>query len=253
MKKYILLLLTVFFSAMLCMAETIEEQVKKAYDAKDYDTAISLLEDESEKRKESGLESADLYYNLGNAYFRDNNLGKAILNYERAALLNPSDREIKTNLEFAYTKIEDKFAERGDFFLMDGLNAVQNLAGTNMWATFSVVLFLLFVACLAVFFFVRNLFTKKAVFYAGIVIFIFLIFTNIFAYRQKSKIENKDMAIIISKSVPAYNAPNSSDKEIFVLNPGSKVRIKKEDGDWMEVEIISGDTGWIEQDKLEII
>ena len=253
MKKNIIFLFILIFSSSFCFAESIEAQVRSAYDAKDYDKAIILLEEEASKQKESGLESAQLYYNLGNAYFRDNNVGKAILNYERAALLAPNDKDIKVNLEFSNTKIQDKFTEKDTFFLMSGLNAVQNLFTSNDWANISIFLFIILTACLAVFFFMQHIVIKKVTFYIGIVVAILLICANIFSFRQKNKIENRQYAIILQKEVPAYNAPNSSYKESFILHSGSKVKINKEDGDWVEVEIISGAVGWVDKDALEII
>lgn len=254
MKRNILILLTLFLSTAFCMAGELEEQVKKAYQDKDYTQAITLLETEIERAKtENGEESAELYYNLGNAYYRNNNVAKAILNYERAFLIDPADTDTRTNLQFLQTKIEDKFPEKDDFIIMSWLNAVQNLTSSNTWATIAIVLFIVFIGCLSAFFFGKGVIIKKAAFYAGIIVLVFLIFTNVFAYRQKSKVENRNQAIITSPSVPAYSSPNSSEKELFILHPGSKVKINKEDGDWVEVEIVSGDIGWIQKEKFEII
>ncbi|MFV0468175.1 MAG: SH3 domain-containing protein [Dysgonomonas sp.] len=253
MKKYILILFVTLFSASHSVAENINQQVEKSYHDRDFSTVITLLENEAKKQKESGKESFQLYYNLGNAYFRSNNLAKAILNYERALLIKPNDKETKINIEFTQSKIEDKFAEKDTFILTIVANAIENLGSTNMWATISIILFLILVASLAIFFFTKQIVLKKGMFYLGIVCFALLILSNIFAFRQKSKIENRNAAIVMASPVPAYNSPNISDKAVFTLHSGSKVTIKKEDGDWVQIEIVSGEKGWIERSKIEII
>ena len=93
---------------------------------------------------EKGEESPEIYYNLGNAYFRDNQIGKAILNYNRALLLSPGDSDIRHNLRFANTRIEDKIIPSNRFFLADWFESVQNLFNSNTWGVIAIVLFFLF-------------------------------------------------------------------------------------------------------------
>ncbi|MDH6355556.1 tetratricopeptide (TPR) repeat protein [Dysgonomonas sp. PH5-45] len=253
MKRSILFLVIVLLSNALCSAQSLNEQVNKAYAAKEYGKAISMLEAEAAKQKKDGLESPQLYYNLGNAYFRSNNIAKAMLYYERALLLNPGDRDTRANIEFARTKIEDKFADKGDFFLSDWYNGIRNLASSNTWSNISIGLFIVFLLCLSLFLFDKRVIVKQTVFYTGIVIIVLFVFCNLFAFRHKYNIENRNTAIIMAGAVSAYSAPNAGDKEVFTLHAGSKVEILKKDGNWVEIEIISGDVGWVEADKLEII
>lgn len=253
MKKYIIILFVLTLPTISTLAESLSQQVETAYKAKQYDQVINLLEKEITAQKEQGFESADLYYNLGNAYFRDNNIAKAMLNYERAKLLKPNDKEIQTNIIFVQTKLEDKFAEKNDFFLTNIINSVQNIASSNTWTIISIIFFLLFLGSLGIFLFIRNIIFKKAAFYTGLVIVVLLVFSNIFAYRQTYKIENRNTAVVMRNTTPAYSEPNASNKELFILNSGSKVKIKKEDGDWYQVEIINGDKGWIQKNRIEII
>ncbi|MFR9166096.1 MAG: tetratricopeptide repeat protein [Dysgonomonas sp.] len=235
------------------VAQNNQEEAVKAYQDGDFEKAIGLYENELKIQKEKGYESADLYYNLGNAYFRDNEVAKAILNYERAALINPGDRDIRHNLDFARTKTEDKIISVDTFFLQSWFDSVQNLQSSNTWAKLSITFFILLVAALCVFFFVPKLFVKKVSFYAGIVLLVLVIFTNIFSYRQKSKILNRDTAIIMPGSVSVKNSPDNNSKELFILHAGTKVKINKQDGNWMEIEIANGNVGWTTKDKLEII
>lgn len=225
----------------------------KAYHEENYGDAIKILEGEIASLKEKGLESSVLYYNLGNSYFRDNELAKAILNYERAATIDPGDKDIRQNLEFARTKTEDKIISVDTFFLQSWFDSVQNLQSSNAWAKLSVGLFILFMISLSVFFFVNSLISKKVTFYLCISVLVVLIIANVFSYRQKSNVTNRDTAIIMVGSVSVTTSPDSNSKEIFTLHAGTKVKINKKDGSWIEIEIDNGNVGWINKDKLEII
>lgn len=256
MPKYIIVNIFVFMLMLAPYTMRGQSTYKEAIDAyqkEDYVKAIDLFEKELKAQKSKGFESSDLYYNLGNAYFRDNETAKAILNYERAQLIAPGDKDINSNLEFARTKIEDKIVGVDTFFLQSWFESIQNLQSSNAWAKLSIVLFLLFIVSVAVFFFVNKLLVKKITFYAGIVSLTLVILVNIFSYRQKSKLINRNTAIIMAGSVSVTNSPDSNSKELFILHSGTKVNINKEDGNWLEIEIESGSVGWITKEKLEVI
>lgn len=224
-----------------------------AYNEGDFSKAIELFEDVLQENKKENLASPALYYNLGNAYFRMNELGKARLNYERAALLDPSDRDIKHNIEYVTTRIEDKILEVDTLFLSTWFKAVQNTLTSNMWTVTGIVLFILFIGSLFAFFFTQHIVIKKASFYTGIVLLVFCIFSNIFAYRQKQNMKSKNGAIVVAASVSVLSSPDINSKELFRLHVGTKVKITKDDRNWLEIEIDNGSVGWIQRDKIEII
>ncbi|GAB6012427.1 tetratricopeptide repeat protein [Viscerimonas tarda] len=252
MKKSVYIVLLLFFGSLL-HAQTASNEAVKAYQAEDYPKAIQLFEDEISRQKEKGLESAELYYNLGNAYFREGEVAKAILNYERALLIDPGDLDARHNLEFARTKIEDKIVGVDTFFLQSWFDSIQNLQSSNDWAKLSVAFFLLFLAALSLFFFTRSILVKKVAFYTGLVLFVSLIFTNIFSSRLKDKIIDRNTAVIMAGSVSVKSSPDANSKELFILHSGTKVQINKKDELWFEIEIDNGNVGWIPSNKLEII
>jgi len=232
---------------------SMKDRVIEAYNNGQYERVIELLEKEKGEHLTNKEESADLYYNLGNAYFRDNEIAKALLYYEKALLLKPGDKDIRHNIEYANTKIEDKIAVTDTFFLSSWFQGAQNLMASNSWAWFAVVCFILFIACLFMFFFTKTRLSKQIAFYTGIVLIILIIFSNVFSYRQKSHVENRNSAIIMAASVPVRSSPDFNSKEVFLLHSGTKVLVTKEDRDWCEIEIADGNVGWIEKNKLEII
>ncbi|NDV78890.1 tetratricopeptide repeat protein [Dysgonomonas sp. 511] len=224
-----------------------------AYNEGRFKDAIAILETARKEGLEKGVESSVLYYNLGNAYFRTNDMGNARLNYERAALLDPGDRDIKHNIEYMLTKIEDKILVADTFFLHTWFRAAQNLLSSNGWAILSVVSFLLLIGSLVLFFFSRNVFAKKTAFYIGLFALILVVFGNIFTFKQKDKIEHRQTAVIMSGTAPILSSPDINSKELFTLHPGTKVYVTKEDRSWLEIEIDNGHIGWVQREKLEII
>jgi tetratricopeptide (TPR) repeat protein len=239
--------------SVLAMELSIARQTAVLYEEADFRNVIDLLEKEKDEQKAKGLESAELYYNLGNAYFRVNDLAHARLNYERALLLDPGDRDTRHNIEYLSTKLEDRILVADTFFLSIWFNAVQNLFGSNAWARIAVVSFLLLMGCLTMFFFSKRIIMKKAAFYTGIVLIAVVLFANIFTFRQKSRIEHRTTAIVMAGSAPMVSSPDINSKELTVLHAGTKVVVTKEDRNWLEIEIDNGTIGWIQRDKLEII
>lgn len=251
--KHIITFIIIIIPILSANAETVSEQAAKAYQDGNYRKTIELLESEIKTQKEQGKVSPELFYNLGNAYFRVNEVPQALLNYERSLLYNPGDRDVRHNIEYAQTKIEDKILTADNFFLQIWFDGVQNQTTANNWAKWAITFFVLFIASLFLFFFSSKLNLKKAGFYAAIGCLTLVIFTNIFAYRQKRKIENRNTAIIMAGSAPVVSAPNTTSKELFILHSGTKIVINKSDGNWYEIEIANGSIGWIQKDKLEII
>lgn len=233
--------------------ETSSDPATTAYNEGDFRKAIEILEAQKNEQLEKGLESAQLYYNLGNAYFRVNDLAHARLNYEKALLLDPGDRDTRHNIEYLSTKIEDKILVADTFFLNIWFRAVQNLFSSNIWAVIAVVSFLLLMGCLSMFFFSRYVFTKKTAFYIGIVALVLVILANVFSFGQKNKIKHRDTAVIMTGSASVVSSPDINSKELFILHSGTKVYITKEDRNWLEIEIDNGSVGWIQREKLEVI
>ena len=125
-----------------------------AYRNQDYKKSIELYEELVSQGIKNNRISSQLYYNLGNAYFRDNQLGKAILNYERALLLEPGDGDIRHNLRFANNRTVDRIASSGEFFMTNWFNSVRNLFSSNVWAIIAIILFISFLLSVAVYLFV---------------------------------------------------------------------------------------------------
>ena len=270
MKKYILLLLVHFIvlGGVLAQDSTLvagndslmqdsvvvsspNDAIQSANDhymKEDYHSAIKLYE-----QALLNGSSASAYYNLGNAYYKINEIAPAILNYERALLLDPGDDDIRFNLEMAKLKTVDKIDPLGEFFLAKWMNSLRNIYSTNQWAWVGIVTFLLFIGCLTLFFFTRKIQWKKIGFYAGIFFLLITIGSNIFSYQQKRNLTSKNAAIIFIPTVTIKSSPDKSGTDIVVLHEGTKVYIKSQLGSWNEVVLENGTVGWIESQMIEII
>lgn len=235
------------------MAQTSVEEASKAYREQDYKKSIQFYEQIIADDLSQSRESATIYYNLGNAYFRDGQLGKSILYYERALLLNPGDSDIRHNLRFARSRTEDRIEVADNLFLSNWINNVRNLFSSNQWATVGIVLFIMLLFCIGVFLFIRRMWAKKTAFYAGLVIAVLMIVANIFAFNQRNALINRNTAIIMSGAVSVKASPNANSNELFQLHQGTKVEIRNTDGNWHEVEIANGSIGWTPKENVEII
>lgn len=234
-------------------ASIFESAAEVAYKNSNFTESIKLYEAQIAEAKSINQESPQLYYNLGNAYFRDNQIAKAIVNYERALILNPGDTDIRHNLRFAKTRIEDKIDSADNFFLAQWISNIQNLFIANTWAIISVVLFILFIIAIGIYMISSRLVIRKISFYTGIVLFLLVVITNLFAFKQKNKVVNRTTGIVMSASVSIYTSPDPHSKELFRLHEGSKVTIKREEGNWIEIVIANGSVGWLQKKNVETI
>ena len=201
----------------------------------------------------TGVESPELYYNLGNAYYKSGLLPQAILNYERAKLLAPQDKDIEYNLELAQSQTIDKIDKVGEFFLKAWMRDLRNKADSDTWAYMSVAFFVLVIAMLFLFYFSRTATLKKAGFFAGFLFLFLFIFSFSFAHLQKQKLVKRNYAIIFAPTVNVKSSPDTSGTEIFVLHEGTKVKVVDELGEWRKIELSDGNRGWINVSTIEII
>ena len=221
----------------------------EAYAKGDYEQAV--------QRYETALatngESAAVYYNLGNAYYRLNKVAPAILNYERAVLLNPSDKDTRFNLEMAKLKTIDKIDNFGDFFLFEWWESIQNLRTSDQWSSLGIFFFVLFLVFLAVYFFSKKISYKKIAFFTGLTALVLCLFANIFATNQQQKLTKKNTAIIFAATITIKSTPDTSGTDLFILHEGTKVKITNRLGDWREIETADGNIGWIQSREMRVI
>lgn len=249
MKKIVLLLLLQCFSWSLFAQDSAIKEAEEAYTKENYAKAIDLYEG---ILKNEG-ESSEIYYNLGNAYYKDGKVAPAILNYERALLLDPGDSDIRFNLQIAKQKSVDKIEPLGEFFLVKWMDNIQNMGSADSWAKLGIVSFLFFIGCLVMFFFSKSIRIKKTGFYVGILLLLVIIASNVFAKHQKDEIVNRNTAIVFAPTVTVKSSPDASGTDLFILHEGTKVSIKSTLGEWSEIVLEDGNVGWMPSKDIEKI
>lgn len=220
-----------------------------AYIRNDFASAIQIYESLLRKG-----ESADVYYNLGNSYYKINEIAKAILNYEKALLLQPGNGDIRANLEIARGKTVDKVEVVPEIFFVTWTKALINSMSVDSWAIWGIVSFLLLIVSLYFFIFSKQVVLKKVGFITGIIFLIVVVMANVFASKQKEELLNRDTAIIMSPSVTVRSTPSENGTSLFILHEGHKVNIKDDSmKDWKEIRLEDGKVGWVPVGSIEII
>lgn len=224
-------------------------QGDSAYIKGDYASAIDVYETLLQQGQ-----SAEVYYNLGNSYYKKNEIALAILNYERALLIQPGNGDIRANLEIARAKTVDKVTPIPEIFFVAWGKSLISLLSIDAWGKWGITFFLLMLAAFSLFFFSKQIRLKKTGFIVGCVSLLFTLCCNLFAHQQKSQlIENND-AIILSPSVTARSTPSESGTALFILHEGHKVQIKDDSmREWKEIRLEDGKVGWVPTSSLEKI
>ena len=198
--------------------------------------------------------SADLYYNLGNAYYRTENITQALLNYERALLLSPGDRDIRFNLQIARSKTIDRIEPESEMFFVTWYRSLVNLMSVDGWARTALVALALTIVLLLVYLFSDRLWLRKVGFFGGVALLVLFALSNLFAWQQKQELVFRKGAIVVAPAVTVKSTPAHNGTDLFILHEGTKVTIT--DGsmqEWKEIRLADGKEGWIESKQIELI
>lgn len=249
---YIKALVLLFIIAAPCSGNSprkLLEKANEAYAQNEYAYAAELYE----QVLEEGYEAAGLYYNLGNAYFRNDKIAKAILNYERAKRLKPNDENILFNLHVARTHIVDRIEPVPKLFYEQWWQSLITLQSEKGWAITAIIFVLALFASLIWFFISSRSFFKKTAFILSLVFITTTSLSLVFAQKQYNKLTYENEAIVFTPRLTAKSAPDASSPNLFVIHQGTKVEIRQELGDWYEIKLANGNVGWVRKDNVEII
>lgn len=195
---------------------------------------------------------AVIYYNLGNAYFKQGELAQSILAWERALRLQPSLKDAKHNLQFAQSRIVDNIEDTHSFFLSNWLKVVRNALSERTWVMMSISLFLLTLVGFFFFAFSRTIWLRKTAFYAGVVALLISIVACANAGTLHQRDTERAEAIITQGIVNVKASPDRSGTELFTIHEGTKVKITETIGEWCCIEV-GNNVGWMQLAHLERI
>jgi len=241
----ILLMLLVPFAAQAAT----KAEADSAYVRGEYQSAIRSYE----SLLKQGV-SSELYYNLGNAYYRTDNITRAVLNYERALLLSPGDSDIRFNLQIARSKTIDKIVPESEMFFVTWYHSCVNLMSVDGWGRLALVSLGIIIVLFLVYLFSSRVWMQKLGFFGGIALLVLFVISNFFAWQQRQNLLYRKGAIVVAPSVAVKSTPANNGTDLFVLHEGTKVIIT--DGlmkNWREIRLADGKKGWLESKTIEII
>ena len=252
MKKYIFILvfaLSVFSVSGNTKHEMLLDSANTHYNDGQYHKAVesylAIIED--------GMESTQVYYNLGNAYFKLDDLASAILYYEKAKKLSPNDKDIEYNLGIANTRIVDKIEKVPQIIFKRWWNSFYNMFSANNWGIVAIVLFILTLVFFAIYLLSRARIIKKGFFILA-VIFVLLSFSSfLLTYQKYYYSKNQKEAILFAPTMTVKSSPNRNSVDLFVIHEGTKIHVLDQVGEWIEIRIANGSVGWLPVSEIRYI
>lgn len=220
------------------------------YSANNYTSAISIY---TKILLEKGI-SPELYYNLGNCYYKQNDMAHAILNYERALKLDPSDTDVRDNLSLSRSKIQDKNNAPAEFFIVAWWYSLSNFLSLPILKTIGLLCFVLFLALILLISVQKPEDKRDYLKPLAIIILIVSVIANMAAYQQYHNSVSSKGAIVMSESASVSSSPSENGIELFIVHSGTRLTILDNSmKEWCKVKYEEGKEGWVQKKSIEVI
>ncbi|MCL9808281.1 tetratricopeptide repeat protein [Flavobacterium luminosum] len=246
MKKlfYIFLLFTQVF-----WAQEAFEKGNSLYEKGKYQEAIVAYE----SILKSGEESAEVYFNLGNCYYKLNEVAPAVYNFEKALLLQPNDSEIQNNLEFARKMAIDEIVEVPKVGFYKILTDFTSAFHYDTWAWIAIIFAVFFLFSFVGYYFSTTT-SLKRVFFSGMILLLLFLSVSILAgFFEQSRYQNEKPAIVFVDTVAVKSEPNSAAPNAFTLHAGTKVYVLETLHNYKKIQLQDQKEGWIEKSAVKEI
>ena len=248
----------ILFLAMLTLSfgsiaqkspDSLYAKANKEYAQKNYEAAVNSYQ----KILDAGIKTSSVYYNLGNAHYRLNSFASAILNYERAHRISPNDKDINANLALANSRITDKMEVVPELFLKRWWTSFLLLLNIQSWSVLGVIFLLAGFVGLIMYLLSSEVQLKRISFFGGLTVLILGICFIAIASAAEGYMVSHKQGIVFNGTVNVKSAPEAKQKILMVIHEGTKVSIVESKGDWLKVELPSGNIGWVEAAVLQLI
>jgi tetratricopeptide (TPR) repeat protein len=249
MKKLLILLLLISQVVVSQSADELFQKANEQYKLEQYEDAIQTYE----QIEAQGLTSSELYYNIGNCYYKLNKVAFSIYNYEKALLINPLNEDAENNLIFARRLTIDNIEALPKSLLQKINESFVKKLSYNEWSIVSVVLSILGCGLFLLFYFSYSPGKKRLFFVTSMLSFILLITASIFAIKEYSYAQTNIDAIIFAEETDIKNAPTLNSEDVFTLHEGTKVKVLDTVDNWKKIKIADGKIGWIIASELKIL
>jgi tetratricopeptide (TPR) repeat protein len=225
------------------------KQAGEYYRNGEFENAIKIYK---ELRTE-GYEGTSLCFNLANSYYRIGQLGNAILNFERALKLSPSDEDTKHNLAFANLSTVDRIQPLPTFFLFEWWESILASLSVNGWTYLTYFFFILLTILIVIYFFAKTIFQQKLILFSGLGMLAVLLIVISLLIVKINREENIIEGVVIEQSVTVKTSPDIKSTDAFVIHEGLKVNLEDRLDNWVKIRLADGKVGWIEYDDVERI
>jgi len=248
-KNYLNILLLFFCFWVSAQNEALFKKANDAYNEGDYVQAA----DQYLKILENGEHSAELYFNLGNAYYKLNQIAPSIYYYEKALLLSPNDSEIENNLAYSQNMTLDAIDILPQTGLASLYKRVTGYFSFDQWAKIAVFLMILFVLLYIAFYFFKYS-TRKRIAFIGSLLALFLsIISTVFAFIEYKDFKTDNPAIVFVQESQVKTEPNDRSQQAFILHEGTKVNVLDTLNEWRKIQLTDGKTGWISSESIRLL
>lgn len=248
-KIIFLIFLPFYFPLSAQQPEEIFKEANRLYQSGNYYEAIENYE----LLVQQDFNDADLFYNLGNAYYREGQLGMAILYYEKALKLKPGSEDIKHNLAIVNSKVVDKVERLPGFFLFEWWENLLALFTISGWTIAAYTIFILLLFFIGLYYFARSAQEQKIFFYSSIAASALLVLTILLLainLNRELKIKN---GVVVNTSVTVKQSPDPLGSNAFIIHEGLKISVEDNLDEWVKIKIPDGKTGWIKKNNIRII
>lgn len=246
MRIFIILL---FFSSSILAQDpnTLFEKASLSYEKKEYAQALIYYNE----IQDLGLYSSDLYYNIGNCYYKLQQNAEAVLYYEKALKLNPSDEDALFNLKLVQMQLVDKLAEVPQVFYQKWIESIKNKLTIDQWAKLGLIFLFLFCSLFISFLFIKTYSLKKRSFTVSVFSLLVAVSSLSLAYYSHKTL--KVEAVLMQANAYIKSAPSNKSEDLFILHEGTKVQVLEVFNGWTKIKLSDGMIGWLENQDIEQI
>ncbi len=250
-------LIGLVFSLAICLPaigqskveQLVFDQANQLYLNADY----SQAKEQYLKIINSGFESAELYYNLGNTFYKLGQIPPSILYLEKALILNPKDADIRFNLDLANRLVVDKINPVSDFFLKKWIRTLASVMKPDIWGLIGLLSFFLLLALVISAYAARDSRLRKLLVPGGLLLVAVLVFSLVLGGIENKQSNHSDYAIVFASSLTAKSSPDQGGTDLFVVHEGLKVKITDQVGTWIRIRLADGNEAWIPENSVEKI
>lgn len=249
MKQLLFILLGLFATVSVAQNKNLFEQGNALYSKGKYTQAIEKYQ----AILDHGEQSAELYFNLGNAHYKLNHIAPSIFYYEKALQLAPNDSDIKNNLAYAQNMTIDAIEKVPELGLSKFFRKAVNFLDFDSWAILAVVFMIVFVILFLSYYFTHITSKKRAMFSTSLLSVSLCALFLVFAYKKYTIDQNNKPAIVFAQESLVRTDPNLSGSEAFTLHEGTKVQVLDTINNWKKIKIADGKIGWIVSDDIRLL